>query len=217
MNRLRTESVSLAPADAGRRRPGRGGAACRAHLRPVQEQGLTRRATAAGATVFTVEPGRHAADPRVADADDVSLEARIAAQGALVVLADAADERIGGWLLDGCAVLPRHAEDAQIEAALAALDAGLVATPPAFASAALRYERLGEVTARPSRGVLTPRERDVLAGMTEGSSNRVIAVQLGISPHTAKFHVAQIIAKLGARSRAQAVAKALRAGMLDAG
>lgn len=197
---IRRPSFPTDPAPAGRARPGRPAGARRAFLRPARGA----RAALPGST-----------DIRLADADDAALEARIAAQGALLVLADAADERIGGWLLDGCAVLPRDADATQIEAALAALDAGLVAAPTAYAAAALRYERLGEVTTRPARGVLTARERDVLAGMSEGSSNRDIAVQLGISPHTAKFHVAQIIGKLGAKSRAQAVAKALRAGMLD--
>jgi hypothetical protein len=47
------------------------------------------------------------------------------------------------------------------------------------------------------------------------ASNKLIARRLGISAHTAKFHVAQIIAKLQAQSRAHAVAKALRAGFVD--
>ncbi len=62
---------------------------------------------------------------------------------------------------------------------------------------------------------LTPRERQVLAAMSNGLGNREIGGVLGISAHTAKFHVAQIIAKLQAQSRAHAVAKALRAGLVD--
>ena len=62
---------------------------------------------------------------------------------------------------------------------------------------------------------LTPRERQVLAAMSNGLGNREIGGALGISAHTAKFHVAQIIAKLQAQSRAHAVAKALRAGFAD--
>ena len=52
--------------------------------------------------------------------------------------------------------------------------------------------------------------------VAEGLPNKAIARELGISEHTAKFHVAQIIAKLQAQSRAHAVAKALRAGFVDA-
>jgi DNA-binding CsgD family transcriptional regulator len=62
---------------------------------------------------------------------------------------------------------------------------------------------------------LTPREHEVLAKMSLGLGNREIAQVLHISPHTAKFHVAQIIAKLDASSRAHAVAKGLRAGLVE--
>jgi DNA-binding NarL/FixJ family response regulator len=49
----------------------------------------------------------------------------------------------------------------------------------------------------------------VLAAMADGASNKAIARRLGISFHTAKFHVAAILAKLDADSRTEAVAKAL--------
>ena len=61
---------------------------------------------------------------------------------------------------------------------------------------------------------LTAREHEVLAQMSHGLGNREIAQALHISPHTAKFHVAQIIGKLDASSRAHAVAKAYRYGLV---
>ena len=61
---------------------------------------------------------------------------------------------------------------------------------------------------------LTAREREILELVAEGANNRVIAARLAISRHTVKFHVASILAKLGAGSRAEAVALALRAGLL---
>lgn len=61
---------------------------------------------------------------------------------------------------------------------------------------------------------LTEREMQVLALLAEGASNKSIARSLGITPHTAKFHVASIIAKLGATGRTEAVAKAMRMGLL---
>ncbi len=134
----------------------------------------------------------------------------------LVVLADVGDERIGEWLIDGCSVLPRDASSEQIAAAAQAARAGLVATPPAYAADALRFERVGERrSVPPGFDALTPRERQVLVEMSHGLGNREIGDSLGISAHTAKFHVAQIIAKLDAQSRAHAVAKALRAGLVD--
>jgi len=61
---------------------------------------------------------------------------------------------------------------------------------------------------------LTPRELDVLALMAEGASNKVIARQLGISVHTAKFHVGSILDKLDATGRTDAVAHAARRGVI---
>jgi DNA-binding CsgD family transcriptional regulator len=65
-----------------------------------------------------------------------------------------------------------------------------------------------------SAGELTPRERDVLALMAEGASNKAIARQLGISVHTAKFHVGSILDKLDATGRTDAVAHAARRGVI---
>ncbi|MCA6106360.1 response regulator transcription factor [Bradyrhizobium cenepequi] len=61
---------------------------------------------------------------------------------------------------------------------------------------------------------LTPRERDVLALMAEGASNKAIARQLGISVHTAKFHVSSLLDKLDATGRTDAVAHAARRGVI---
>ena len=61
---------------------------------------------------------------------------------------------------------------------------------------------------------LTPRELQVLRMIADGFGNKEIAVQLKISEHTAKFHVAQILAKLGAGSRTEAVTLGIRRGML---
>ena len=61
---------------------------------------------------------------------------------------------------------------------------------------------------------LTPRERDVLVLMAEGASNKAIARQLGISVHTAKFHVGSLLDKLDATGRTDAVAQAARLGVI---
>ncbi|HEY2184790.1 MAG TPA: LuxR C-terminal-related transcriptional regulator [Xanthobacteraceae bacterium] len=57
---------------------------------------------------------------------------------------------------------------------------------------------------------LTLREAEVLRQLIAGASNKEIARRLDISVHTAKFHVASIIGKLGAHGRTDAVARALR-------
>lgn len=61
---------------------------------------------------------------------------------------------------------------------------------------------------------LTPREREVLALLAEGASNKTIARRLGISTHTAKFHVGSLIAKLDAVGRTDVVAHAARLGVI---
>jgi DNA-binding CsgD family transcriptional regulator len=62
--------------------------------------------------------------------------------------------------------------------------------------------------------ILTPRELEVLALLAEGASNKVIARQLGISVHTAKFHVGSLLDKLDAVGRTDAVAHAARLGVI---
>ena len=62
---------------------------------------------------------------------------------------------------------------------------------------------------------LTPRELEVLGVMARGARNREIAQELVISERTVKIHVANIIAKLGARNRTEAVVKALDLGLVQ--
>ena len=61
---------------------------------------------------------------------------------------------------------------------------------------------------------LTHRESQVLRMMADGLGNKEIASELKISEHTAKFHVAQVLGKLGAGSRAEAVAIGIRRGLI---
>ncbi|WP_114771321.1 response regulator transcription factor [Microvirga subterranea] len=66
----------------------------------------------------------------------------------------------------------------------------------------------------PQADLLTAREREVLRLLAEGASNKEIARRLGISFHTAKFHVASVAAKLDATGRTDAVAQAVRLGLI---
>jgi DNA-binding CsgD family transcriptional regulator len=61
---------------------------------------------------------------------------------------------------------------------------------------------------------LTPREHDVLELLADGASNKEIARRLGISASTVKFHVRSVADKLGADGRTDAVAHALRRGLV---
>ena len=98
----------------------------------------------------------------------------------------------------------------ELQAALAAFDR-IGAADANAAAAALR-----SLGVRPVRGVvtttglLTRREREVLALLGEGLSNRQIADRLYITPKTAEHHVANVLAKTGLSGRAEAAAYAVR-------
>lgn len=109
----------------------------------------------------------------------------------------------------------------EIHAAIEAAAAGLVV---------VAAERVGELVrsraAPPARDLdrsragaaripsLTPREQEILGMLAEGLPNKVIASRLGISDHTVKTHLEAVFGKLGASTRAEAVARAVRAGLL---
>jgi len=109
---------------------------------------------------------------------------------------------------DSPGALARLLDETQVEAVLAE------ARP--FLAALLAADQPDPATVENGEadGPLTPREIEVLAAMADGASNKVIARRLGISFHTAKFHVASILAKLDADSRTEAVAHAARMGLV---
>jgi DNA-binding NarL/FixJ family response regulator len=61
---------------------------------------------------------------------------------------------------------------------------------------------------------LTAREREVLGLMSDGLGNKEIAVRLGISEHTVKFHASSILGKLSASTRTEAVSQGIRRGLI---
>src|SRR5229473_2256956 len=108
---------------------------------------------------------------------------------AFVVFVDRADEEdsLDALYAGARAILPRTAKPDEIFTAIKAVTKGLT---------------------------VLPRELQVLAAMADGVSNKAIARRLGISFHTAKFHVAAILAKLNADSRTEAVARAAQLGLV---
>jgi DNA-binding CsgD family transcriptional regulator len=92
--------------------------------------------------------------------------------------------------------------------------AGLRLAAPGQAADVAIVPRATQAAPETPAADLTPRELDVLALMAEGASNKAIAKQLGISVHTAKFHVGSILDKLDATGRTDAVAHAARRGVI---
>ncbi len=93
--------------------------------------------------------------------------------------------------------------------------AGLQLALPGQAASVAVISRGRRKSSEPVGVELTPRELDVLTLLAEGASNKAIARHLGISVHTAKFHVGSILDKLDATGRTDAVAHAARRGVID--
>lgn len=107
-------------------------------------------------------------------------------------------------------VLAREVEPERIDAALHALIHGMRVVDQRFSAAVFP-----KGTSRGPVEPLTPREQEVLEQLARGLSNAGIARVLDMSDHTAKFHVNAILAKLNARSRTDAVMRAVRMGLLQ--
>lgn len=120
---------------------------------------------------------------------------------------------LAGASLPGWACLLKEADAEAIAAAVRAVAAGLIVLDPSLAPRPTASPALGHTALLPDER-LTAREREVLRLVADGLQNRQIAARLHISPHTAKFHVASILAKLGAASRTEAVTLAARRGDL---
>ena len=162
-------------------------------------------------------------DAIIIDANDASLgdlfeslqESGAAREApTILLLPDASPDAVSHALRLGVrGVLPASAEPRQLAAALQAVVRELVVLNSEVASpfrpAASRATPADELTEP-----LTPREKEVLRLLASGLGNKEIAARLKISEHTAKFHVASILGKLGAASRAEAVSIGMRKGLI---
>ncbi|MDX8480186.1 response regulator transcription factor [Mesorhizobium sp. VK24D] len=155
----------------------------------------------------------------VAVIDETALESRAVGSTTPAVLLSrrAGGERVAANVL---AVLPASADGTLIAAAARLVAFGYRVGRAGPSEAVARGDFHGEPsedeTADDSqvRAALSPREAEVLALLAEGAPNKVIARRLNISVHTAKFHVAAILIKLGAANRTDAIAIAMRQGLV---
>lgn len=192
----------------------------RAELQEILEgqAGIAVVGTASGASDLERHIAEGPVDAVVFDhtegetADVLATVARAGA--ALVVLGDPCqpiDELVAAGLA-GWAYLLRDADAVEIAAALSAAAAGLVALAPSLVPSLSPAQRPGANHSPNSAETLTGREREVLQLMAQGLPNKQIGARLSISLHTVKFHVASILAKLGASSRTEAVTIGARQG-----
>jgi two-component system, NarL family, nitrate/nitrite response regulator NarL len=106
-------------------------------------------------------------------------------------------------------LLPRNATPAQIAAALQAVGAGLIVR------AGEAPRRTFGAATEANAPLLSPREVEILTLIGDGLSNKEVARRLGISGHTVKFHIESLFRKLAAGSRAEAVHRGLRQGLIE--
>ncbi len=140
----------------------------------------------------------------------------LAAEIPVIVLTESASSAASTQaLLAGIrAVLPNEISTDQLVAALQAVTSGLVVLHPAEVSAVFPATASASQPLAELPEPLTRREREVLQMLAAGLANKEIAARLNISDHTAKFHVAAILGKLGAATRTEAVALGIRRGLV---
>ena len=142
-------------------------------------------------------------------------DSELAAEIPIVLLTDAAPTASAQALQAGIrALLPSEISADQVAAALQAAAAGLVVLHPTEVPAAVPAVAPASQPLAELAEPLTRREREVLQMLAAGLANKEIAARLNISDHTAKFHVAAILGKLGAATRTQAVALGIRRGLV---
>lgn len=156
---------------------------------------------------------------------DAARVIEIAAQTelGLVVLSDTPEDYhlLAERALPGWAFLRKDADGEEIANAVRAVASGLIVldrtlAPLLLATSVTAHNDIQRPSdnsiTTPQSETLTTREREVMQLMAEGLPNKIIATRLRISQHTVKFHVASILAKLGATSRTEAVTIGARQG-----
>jgi DNA-binding NarL/FixJ family response regulator len=163
-------------------------------------------------------------DLRMPGVDGVAATRRLAEERPavkVVVLTTFADDVsiIGALQAGAVGYLTKDAGREQIALAVRSAAAGQSVLDPAVHAALLRAAALPPAPPEPTEPAappddLTPREVDVLRAIANGRTNREIATELYIAEVTVKSHVNHLFAKIGARSRAEAVRYAYDKGLV---
>jgi len=145
-----------------------------------------------------------------------TLKQRASRSRVIVLTSFLEDDRLLPALEAGAAgYLLKNSQPAELARAVRAAHAGEAIIDPTVA--ARLVHTLSERPAAPAFDDLTTRERDVLALIAQGRSNKRIALELGISEKTVKTHVGHVLAKLDVTDRTQAAVLAVQAGLVKQG
>jgi NarL family two-component system response regulator YdfI len=136
--------------------------------------------------------------------------------GFVVLVEDVTRKEIRAALQAGVrGILLRESKPEEVTSALQAVAEGLAVISPEILDVLMPINAdHAESREMPSGEPLTARESEILALLAEGGGNKEIAARLHISEHTVKFHVSSILAKLGASTRTDAVARGYRDGLI---
>ena len=170
-------------------------------------------------------------DVRMPEVDGIEATRRILAgateppPAVLVLTTFDDDEYVFGALQAGAAgFLLKDAGPDVLVAAIRTVAAGDALVDPSVTRRVVeRWVALEEARAPAGRpvpaalGTLSAREQEILAGLARGRTNRELAADLIVSEATVKTHVSSLLAKLGLRSRVQAVVLAYEAGVVRPG
>jgi DNA-binding NarL/FixJ family response regulator len=121
-------------------------------------------------------------------------------------ISEAIQAGVSGYLLKDASA------DALVDAAKQAVEGRAVIHPQLTKTFIEEVQHADEA---PATTPLSKREREILQMVANGSTTKEVARDLGISPHTVKTHLERIFEKLGANDRAQAVAIAIRTGLVQ--
>jgi DNA-binding NarL/FixJ family response regulator len=120
-------------------------------------------------------------------------------------ISEAIQAGVSGYLLKDASA------EALVDAAQRAVEGGAVIHPQLTRTF---IEEVHLADASSETAPLSKREREILQKIANGATTKEVAAELGISPHTVKTHLERIFEKLGANDRAQAVAIAIRTGLV---
>ena len=183
-------------------------------LRVVGRAGSLERATA---MIPTELPDVLLLDHRLPDGDGVPAIPRLKAlrpSMAVVVLTASAAEHVMVAAIEAgvSGFVSKTRGLGELTAAVRAAAAGEAVVSPEMLSRLLPRLQRGRTGI--ARVTMTEREREVMALVAEGLTNAAIADRLTVSVHTVRNHVANLSAKLGASSKLEALAIAVREGLL---
>jgi DNA-binding NarL/FixJ family response regulator len=188
-------------------------------VRPLADVALVGSGAIAEAPSLAgqLQPDVVVMDAGAGDPDDLAPISDLAAAQPgipIVVLALETADQAAALSLGAIALLPSGLPAEALRAAIISAGQGLVtiSRPDLAALLPRDPDRLAQTAAMVEAP--TRRELDVLHLLVQGMTNRQMAERLGVSDHTVKFHVAALLGKLNARTRAEAVARAIRLGLL---